>query len=152
MNQHESMMILALEEAKKARAAGEVPVGAVIVHNGTVIAAAHNQREQANNPVAHAEILAIQRAAQVLGRRRLTDCTLYVTLEPCPMCAGAIVMACLGRCYFGAYDHRQGCAGSVLNIPNEPAFYHHPLCVGGILEENCAAMMDDFFASKRTNL
>ena len=152
MTLHERMMQLALEEARKAANEEEVPVGAVIVRNGSVIAAAHNQRESSNDPTAHAEILAIRKATEILGRRRLSDCALYVTLEPCPMCAGAIVMACLGQCYFGAYDQRQGCAGSVLNILHEPAFYHHPLCVGGILENECAALMDAFFSKKRTNL
>lgn len=152
MNQHESMMLLALEEAKQAAAEGEVPVGAVIACEGEVIAAVHNRRETDGDPTAHAEILAIRAAAEKLGRRRLNDCTLYVTLEPCPMCAGAIVMACIGKCYYGASDERQGCAGTVLNIPQEPAFYHRTPCIGGLLEEPCAELMNTFFQQKRTNL
>jgi tRNA(adenine34) deaminase len=152
MNQHEQMMKLALEEAEKAASAGDVPVGAVIVQNGKVIAAAHNRREQDHDPTAHAEILAIRQAAAVLGKRRLNDCTMYVTLEPCPMCAGAMVLACLGQCYYGASDERQGCAGSVLSIPQEPAFYHHTPCTGGLLEESCSTLINHFFAKKRTNL
>lgn len=152
MNQNESFMMLALEEARKAAAEGEVPVGAVIVCQGKVIAQTHNRREQDGDPTAHAEVLAIQQAARQLGRRRLNDCTLYVTLEPCPMCAGAIIMACVGKCYYGAADERQGCAGSVLAIPQEPAFYHRTPCIGGLLEEPCAALMNAFFQQKRTNL
>ena len=152
MNPHESIMLLALDEAKKAATEGEVPVGAVIVHDGRVIAMNHNRREQNNDPTGHAEILVIQEAARLLGRRRLDDCTLYVTLEPCPMCAGAIVMACIDKCYYGAADARQGCAGSILAIPQEPAFYHRTSCIGGLLEEPCAALMNAFFQLKRTNL
>jgi len=152
MNQHEQMMMLALEEAEKAASAGDVPVGAIIVQNGIVIAAAHNRREQDHDPTAHAEILAIRQAAAVLGKRRLNDCTMYVTLEPCPMCAGAMVLACLGQCYYGASDERQGCAGSVLSIPQEPAFYHHTPCTGGLLEKSCSTLINRFFAKKRTNL
>ena len=151
MTLHETMMRLALEEARKAAEEGEVPVGAVIARDGEVLAAAHNQREQDGDPTAHAEILAIRQAAARLGRRRLNDCTLYVTLEPCPMCAGAIVMACVGTCYYGAADQRQGCAGSLFSLPQEPAFYHRTPCIGGLLEESCAALMNDFFAQKRTN-
>ena len=151
MNIHESMMLLALEEAKIAAAEGEVPVGAVMVRDGEVIASAHNLREQSSDPSAHAEMLVIREAAHVLGRRRLNDCTLYVTLEPCPMCAGAIVMSCVGKCYFGAYDQRQGCTGSVLNIPQDPAFYHHTPCIGGLLEDACSALMNEFFLTRRTN-
>lgn len=151
MSHHEQMMLLAIKEAEKAAAAGEVPVGAIIVHNGIVIASAHNRREQDNDPTAHAEILALRQAAAVLGRRRLNDCTMYVTLEPCPMCAGALVLACLGQCYFGAKDERQGCAGSVLCIPQEPAFYHTTPCTGGLLESSCASLINRFFATRRTN-
>ena len=152
MNQHEAMMMLALEEARKAATEGEVPVGAVIARENEVIARAHNRREQDGDPTAHAEVLAIRQTAKALGRRRLNDCTLYVTLEPCPMCAGAIIMACVGKCYYGASDERQGCTGSVLAIPQEPAFYHRTPCIGGLLEEPCAQLMNAFFQSKRTNL
>ena len=103
----DEMMRLALEEA--ARSGADVPVGAVVAKNGRVIAAAHNEREADNDPFAHAEMLAMREACRKLGVRRLRDCTLYVTLEPCPMCAGALVMAEMGECVFGAYDPRQGC-------------------------------------------
>ena len=118
------LMGAALEEAARAAALGEVPVGAVVARNGEIIAAAHNTRETEKNALHHAELLAIREAARALGARRLTGCTLYVTLEPCPMCAGAMVMACLDRCYFGARDARQGCCESVYALPGDPAFYH----------------------------
>lgn len=149
MSLHEEMMRIAIGEAQQAAAEGEVPVGAVIVQNGRIIARAHNLREQTGDPTAHAEVLAIRKAAEALGQRRLCDCTLYVTLEPCPMCAGAIVMACLERCYFGAKDQRQGCAESVFALTQEPAFYHRTPCVGGLLEEECAVLMEDFFTGRR---
>lgn len=149
MKLHEEMMRLALTEAEKAAQEGEVPVGAVIVRDGCVVAKAHNLREQTGDPTAHAEVLAIRAAAKALGQRRLNDCTLYVTLEPCPMCAGAIVMACIGTCYFGAKDTRQGCAESVFALTQEPAFYHRTPCIGGLLEGPCAVLMQDFFAKKR---
>ncbi len=151
MSLHEAMMQLALQEAEKAAQEGEVPVGAVIAQGEKILACAHNLREQTGDPTAHAEVLAIRAAAQALGQRRLTGCTLYVTLEPCPMCAGAIVMACLDKCYFGARDERQGCAESVLALTREPAFYHRTPCIGGVLAEPCAALLDAFFATKRTN-
>ncbi|MBE5801804.1 MAG: nucleoside deaminase [Clostridiales bacterium] len=149
MSIHDDMMRLALKEAQVAALEGEVPVGAVIARGETLLAKAHNQRETLNDPTAHAEILAIREAARVLGNRRLSDCTLYVTLEPCPMCAGAIVMACLGKCYFAAADQRQGCAESVYALTQDPAFYHHTPCIGGLMESQASALLDDFFAKKR---
>ena len=144
----EKMMRLALAEA--AQSGADVPVGAVVVKDGRVIAAAHNGREAAQGPFAHAEMLAMQRACEVLGQRRLHGCTLYVTLEPCPMCAGALVMAEVDACVFGAYDPRQGCCGSVYDLPHDPAFFHRVPCVGGVLEAECAALLRDFFRDKRT--
>ena len=143
----EEMMRLALAEAEKSGA--NVPVGAVVVKDGRVIAAAHNEREAGNDPFAHAELLAMRRACQALGQRRLHGCTLYVTLEPCPMCAGALVMAEADACVFGAYDSRQGCCGSVYDLPHDPAFYHRVCCTGGVLEADCAALLARFFAEKR---
>lgn len=143
------MMRLALEEAKKAFDEDEIPVGAVIVRDGQVVARAHNLREQTGDPTAHAELLAIRAAAQALGTRRLQGCTLYVTLEPCPMCAGALVMACVNRCYFGARDERQGCVESIYALTNDPAFYHRLPCVGGVLENECAELLKRFFAKRR---
>lgn len=149
MTDHERYMRIALGEAELAAAGGEVPVGAAVVHGDTVIAKAHNMREQLNDPTAHAEMLAIRRASELLGTRRLQDCTLYVTLEPCPMCAGALVMAKLSACYFGASDERQGCVESVYCIPSDPAFYHSVRCVGGLLESECQALLQTFFEQRR---
>ena len=143
----EEMMRLALEEA--ARSGADVPVGAVVVKDGQVIARAHNEREAGGGPFAHAEMLAMQRACDALGERRLHGCTLYVTLEPCPMCAGAMVMAELSACVFGAYDPRQGCCGSLYDLPHDPAFFHRVPCSGGVLEAECAAPLQAFFQQKR---
>ena len=144
---HEQFMRLALEEAHNS--GSDVPVGAVLVRGGQVIARAHNERETGDFPFAHAEMLCMQRACDALHTRRLQDCTLYVTLEPCPMCAGAMVMAQLGRCVFGAYDEKQGCCGSVYDLPQDPAFYHRVECLGGVMESECAAVLRQFFAGKR---
>lgn len=142
-------MQLALEEAKAALEKGEVPVGAVLVCGDEVIAAAHNEREALGDPTAHAEVLAIRRAAQRLGRRRLSGCTLYVTLEPCPMCAGAIVMAGVDTVYYGAPDESAGCAGSIYAIPEDPAFGRRIPCMGGLLEDRCRDVLNSFFAKRR---
>lgn len=146
---HEALMHQALEEAQKAFDEGEIPVGAVIARKGEVIARAHNLREQTGDPTAHAEMLAIRQAAQRLGGRRLNECTLYVTLEPCPMCAGAMVMACLDKCYFGARDERQGCCESVYALPADPAFYHRVPCIGGLLEAEASRLLKQFFRARR---
>lgn len=146
---HAQHMQRALDEAKRALELGEVPVGAVVVCGGEVIASAHNEREATGDPTAHAEVLAIRRAAKRLGRRRLTGCTLYVTLEPCPMCAGAIVMAELGSVYYGAADETAGCAGSVYAIPEDPAFGRRITCMGGLLEGECKEILDGFFEERR---
>ena len=145
MRQEDYMRQALLEAAKDEN---EVPVGAVVVFEGKIIARAHNERETAG-PFAHAEMLAMQRAAEELGRRRLHGCTLYVTLEPCPMCAGAMIMAELEACVFGAWDQRQGCCGSVYTLPQDPAFYHAVRCAGGVLEKECAAMLRAYFEKKR---
>ena len=149
MNEHEKWMRIALREAVSA--GSEVPVGAIVVKDGEIIAAACNGREQPDeyDPTAHAEILAIRRAAAVLKSRRLTGCTLYVTLEPCPMCAGAIVMSGIDRVVYGAADQRQGCCGSVYSIPSDVAFYHRSQVIGGVLEEECASLLTGFFSAKR---
>ena len=146
---HEELMREALKEAQKAFDEGEIPVGAVMAHGGEIIARAHNLREQTGDPTAHAEVLAIREAAKVMGGRRLSACTLYVTLEPCPMCAGAMVMACLNQCYFGARDERQGCCESVYALPADPAFYHRVPCIGGLLEEESSRLLKDFFLARR---
>lgn len=149
MTDHEYMMGEALREAECAFEQGEIPVGAVVVCDGQIIARAHNLREQTGDPTAHAEVLAIRQAAQAVGRRRLSGCTLYVTLEPCPMCAGAMVMACLDKCYFAARDERQGCAESVYALTNDPAFYHRLPCVGGLMEAEASSLLRRFFAKRR---
>ena len=147
--EREEGMRLALSEA--AQSGADVPVGAVVVKDGQVIARAHNEREAGGGPFAHAEMLAMERACRALGDRRLRGCPLYVTLEPCPMCAGALVMAELDACVFGAYDPRQGCCGSVYDLPHDPAFFHRVECLGGVLEDQCAAQLRAFFEAKRKN-
>ena len=146
---HEEHMRGALKQAKAALDLGEVPVGAAVVCGGEVIALAHNERELTLDPTAHAEVLAIRRAAKKLGRRRLSGCTLYVTLEPCPMCAGAIVMAGLKDVVYGAADERAGCAGSVYALPEDPAFGAGIACSGGLLEGECKALLSAFFETCR---
>lgn len=147
MMQAEAFMREALREAEKDES--EVPVGAVVVRNGQVIARAHNERE-GGSPFAHAEMLAMERACRAIGSRRLRGCTLYVTLEPCPMCAGGLMMAEIDACVFGAYDPRQGCCGSVYTLPQDPSFFHHVSCAGGVLEEECRALLLRFFAGRRS--
>ena len=146
---HEQHMRAALEQAYLALASGEIPVGAVVTCGGQIVAAAHNERETTGDPTAHAEVMALRRAAQALGRRRLEGCTLYVTLEPCPMCAGAAVMAGVESICFGAADPRAGCAGSVYALPEDPAFGRVIPCMGGLLEVECAQVLRDFFAQRR---
>ena len=139
----------ALLLAKEAQLAGEVPVGAVVLHEGEIIARARNERETTGDPTAHAEVLALRRAAAALGHRRLKGCTLVVTLEPCPMCAGAIVMADVDEVLFGAYDLRCGCAGSLYNLPEDAALGRVIPCSGGLMEAECRRVLDAFFDSKR---
>ena len=145
----EMLMRAALEQAKLALSAGEVPVGAVVECGGEIIACAHNERERSQDPTAHAEVLAIRRAAKRLGRRRLSGCTLYVTLEPCPMCAGAAAMSGLDGVVFGAYDDRAGCAGSIYALAEDPAFGAGVICEGGLLIEECEALLQGFFEDRR---
>ena len=143
------MMRFALEEARIAFAEGEIPVGAVVADGERVLARAHNRRATDADPCAHAEILALRKAAARLGRWRLQGLTLYVTLEPCPMCAGAISQARVSRLVYGAPDPNQGCAGSVYRIPEDPAFSHFCPSDGGALESECREMLNCFFESKR---
>ena len=142
-------MRLALKEAERAFEAGEVPVGAVVVQAGKVIGRGHNRREALADPTAHAEVLAITAAANSLGNWRLEDCTLYVTKEPCPMCAGAIVNSRLERLVFGAWDEQAGCCGSLYQLCRDPRFNHQVEVTGGVLEEECSALMQDFFRRRR---
>ncbi len=139
----------ALREAQKAMAAGEVPVGAVVVHNGRLLGQAHNQRELLRDPTAHAEMIAITQAAEAMDSWRLTDATLYVTLEPCVMCAGALVNARIGRVVFGAPDERFGACGSLYQVGADPRLNHRFTVEGGLLAGECAALLHEFFASKR---
>lgn len=143
------LMGAALDEARKAAALGEVPVGAVVARNGQIVAAAHNTRETEKNALHHAELLAIDAACKALGGWRLWECELFVTLEPCPMCAGAVVQARLARVVYGAADPRQGCAGSVYRVTEDPAFTHFCPADGGVLEKECRAVLDEFFKSAR---
>ena len=146
---HQDWMRLALRQAQMAFEQGEVPIGAVIVHNGQVIAVAHNEREQKNDPTAHAEILVIQRAAKVLESWRLTDATLYVTLEPCPMCAGAIMQSRIKQLVYGAMDLKGGASGSVMNVLDYTLWNHRVDVVAGVLEEECSDILKLFFKRLR---
>ena len=141
-------MDLALEEARQAAREGEIPVGAVLVRKGQVVARAHNRREQDRDATAHAELLAIRRACEKLGRWRLTDCTLYVTLEPCPMCAGAIWNARIGRLVYGAWDSAAGACGSQFNLPVHPYLNHRTEVTAGIREKESREILRDFLKAR----
>jgi tRNA(adenine34) deaminase len=145
----ERWMAAALEEASAAARAGEVPVGAVIVAGGTVLASAANRTARDQDPTSHAELLAIRAAAAALGSWRLTGCTLYVTLEPCAMCAGAIVLARCDRVVFGAHDDKAGMAGSVGDVLRHPRLNHRPQVLGGVRAEEAGALLREFFRERR---
>ena len=140
----------ALKEAETAASEGEVPVGAVIVRDGEIIARAHNMTEQAKDPTAHAEILAIRKAAAFLGGWRLTDCSMFVTVEPCSMCAGAIVWARIGRLYIGAMDPKAGACGSLYNIPQDSRLNHYVEIETGMMSDECSSLMKRFFRKLRS--
>ena len=144
-----SCMRTALAEAEKALSEGEVPVGAALYRGETLLWADHNRREALKDPTAHAEMLCLRRGAGKLGDWRLKDCTLYVTLEPCPMCAGALLMSRLGRCVFGAADPDAGCCGSVYDLPADPLLRGATAWEHGVLETECRALLDRFFLMKR---
>jgi tRNA(Arg) A34 adenosine deaminase TadA len=144
-----TMMELALAEAQQASANGDVPVGAVVVHDGEVIARAHNRRECDRDPTAHAELIALKRAAAVLGRWRLTGCTLYVTLEPCAMCAGALVLARIDRLVYGCNDPKAGACGSVTDLVREPRLNHRIEVTRGVSADECRTVLKDFFKGCR---
>jgi tRNA(adenine34) deaminase len=146
---HERYMKMAIEEAIKAREIGEVPIGAVIVRNGEVVGRGHNLRETKKDPTLHAEMIAIREASKVLGGWRLLGCTLYVTLEPCPMCAGAIVQGRIEQVVYGAPDPKAGCAGTLMNLLQESRFNHQVPVVAGVLQEECASLLKDFFRNLR---
>ena len=145
----ERFMRLALEEAALALEHDDVPVGAVLVHEGEVIGAGHNERELRQDPSAHAEMIALRAGAQALGSWRLLDTVLYVTLEPCAMCSGAIVLGRVPRVVYGTTDPKAGAAGSVLDILAEPRLNHRPAVRGGVLAPECAALLRAFFAARR---
>jgi tRNA(adenine34) deaminase len=148
----EEGMRVALREAAVSESADEVPVGCAIVHEGLVIGRGHNQTEALQDATAHAEILAIGAASNALGSWRLNECTLYVTLEPCAMCAGAIVLARLGRVVYGATDPKAGACGSVLDVIHEPRLNHRAELAAGILADECGAVLKEFFQKKRRRL
>jgi tRNA(adenine34) deaminase len=143
-------MELALQQAALASHIGEVPIGAVLVHNHEVIAAGHNYREVSQDPTAHAEMIVIRKAAQRLQTWRLTETTLYVTLEPCPMCAGAIIQARIARLVFGAWDPKAGACGSIFDIPAERRLNHRVQVMGGLLERESRELLQEFFRVRRS--
>lgn len=146
---NDGFMRLALQEAQQASEEDEVPVGAVIVHQGRVVAAAHNQREQLHDPTAHAEMIAITQAAEALQSWRLTDCTLYVTLEPCPMCAGAILQARVPQLVYGADDPKAGAVDSLYHLVTDGRLNHRVEVVSGVLAATCSELLTSFFAKQR---
>jgi len=142
-------MQMAYREAEAALAENEVPIGAVIVHQNRVVAAAHNQREQLRDPTAHAEMIAITQAAEALGSWRLEECTLYVTLEPCPMCAGAILQARIPRLVYGAADPKAGAVHTLFGLLSDPRLNHRVDVVAGVLVERCGSILSEFFQAQR---
>ncbi len=145
----EYFMRLALREAARALEHDDVPIGAVVVHGGEVVGAGHNERELRSDPTAHAEMIALREAARALGSWRVLDSVMYVTLEPCAMCAGAIVLSRLPRVIYGATDPKAGAAGSVFNVLAEPRLNHRPQVESGLLAEDCADLLRSFFAPRR---
>lgn len=146
---HEYWMRQAIAEAQKAEALGEVPIGAVIVRNNEIIGRGYNLRETTLDSTAHAEMIAIREASEVLGAWRLLDCSLYVTLEPCPMCAGAIVQSRVPRIIFGTADPKAGCAGTLMNLLQEPRFNHRTEVIPDVLQPECSSMLTQFFRRLR---
>jgi tRNA(adenine34) deaminase len=142
-------MLEAIAEARKAEAIGEVPIGAVIVRDGQMIGRGHNLRETTHDPTAHAEMVAIRQACEAIGAWRLLDCTLYVTLEPCPMCAGAIVQSRVKRVVYGTTDPKAGCAGTLMNLLQEPRFNHETELTSDVLQSQCAMLLTQFFRRLR---
>ena len=150
LHPHAVWMRAALDQARQAFSEDEVPIGAVIVHNDRIIAAAWNQREQLRDPTAHAEMIAITQAAESLGSWRLLDCTLYVTLEPCPMCAGAIVQARIPTVVYGATDEKAGACHTLYQITNDARLNHRATVISGVLKDECRALLQEFFAIQRS--
>lgn len=149
MRSHEDWMKEAIQEALAAEQAGEVPIGAVVVRNNVIIGRGHNLRETSMDPTAHAEMVAIREASRSMNAWRLLDCSLYVTLEPCPMCAGAIVQARIPRVVFGTSDPKAGCAGTLMNLLQDNRFNHQVELITGVLQEECSILLTDFFRKLR---
>jgi tRNA(adenine34) deaminase len=149
MDEHIRWMNAAIEEAKKAENLLEVPIGAVVVQNGQIIGRGHNLRETSLDPTAHAEMIAIRQASEHLQAWRLLDCQLYVTLEPCPMCAGAIVQSRIPQVIFGTADPKAGCAGTLMNLLQEERFNHRVEVTSNVMQEECAALLTNFFRRLR---
>lgn len=149
MSEDEKYMKEAIRQAKKAYVLEETPIGCVLVHDGKIIARGYNKRNKKKNTLAHAELIVINKASRVLGDWRLEECTMYVTLEPCPMCAGAIVQARIPKVVVGSMNPKAGCAGSVLNLLDMPGFNHQAEVVRGVLEEPCSQLMSSFFKELR---
>ena len=145
----EEWMRSALAQAREALEHGDVPIGAVVVHDGRVIGSGHNERERLQDPTAHAEVLALREAAAALGSWRVLDSTLYVTLEPCAMCAGAIVLSRIPRVVYGTSDPKAGAAGSVMDVTGDPRLNHRPQVIGGVLAGECGDLLRAFFADRR---
>ncbi len=146
---HEEAMRIALDEARIATTHGDVPVGAVVLRNGEVIAQRHNERELTNDPTAHAEVLALRDASAALGTWRLDECTLVVTLEPCVMCAGAVLSSRIGRLVYGAADLKAGATASLYNVTSDPRLNHNPPVEHGVLAQESGELLQEFFAAKR---
>lgn len=144
-------MNIAIKEALKAKAIDEVPIGCIVVKDDKVIARSFNKREKTQDPTGHAEIKTLQKAAKKLNSWRLEDCDLYVTLEPCIMCSGAIIQSRIRRVYFGAYDPKGGAFGSSINVLDANNINHHPEIIGGVLEEECSNLLTNYFKEKRLN-
>ena len=149
IKQHEKWMKLAFREAEKAFEQDEVPIGAVVVQQNLIIGRGFNQCESLNDPTAHAEIIAITSAANTIKNWRLDDCRLYVTKEPCPMCAGALINSRISMAIFGMYDEKEGCCGSLYQLCRDPRFNHQLTIIGGVMEDFCKSMIQEFFIKKR---
>ncbi|MDF2815098.1 MAG: adenosine deaminase [Paenibacillus sp.] len=149
MDEHNKWMLEAIAEARKAEAVREVPIGAVIVRNGEIVGRGHNLRETTFDPTAHAEMIAIRDASERLGAWRLLDCTLYVTLEPCPMCAGALVQSRVKQVVYGTTDPKAGCAGTLMNLLQDDRFNHRVDVIHGVMQAECAQLLTQFFRSLR---
>ena len=152
LTEDEKFMRSAMAEARKAEKIGEVPIGCVIVKDGKIIARGYNKRKKEGNTLSHAEIKAIDKACKKTGDWRLEGCSMYVTLEPCPMCAGALIQSRIDKVFIGCMNPKAGCAGSVLDMFSVDGFNHHPECVRGILQEECSDMLKEFFRELRKRL